>query len=399
MRGIFISYSRVDRPFAERLARHLRRTYSYEAVWFDEQLRGGQDWWDEIVMQIDLRDVFILLVSPESLDSKYCMLELGEARKRHKHVIPILVRARTTVPKDISQLHMIDMSGDINVENFTDLQAALNFAPPAPFEAPFDTPSAFPAATPEMHPAPPPEPTLPNRSHAAMTLPTIPRHDTRPAPSSYATLPSRAAAGILAAPSYPPAATFTVPRRAWVGVALLVAVAVAVLGVLAVSRIGRGRTTVVAAPQDDYTMASMNPTIRPANAQVGVPLSMEAVGGLVLVYNGGSLTLLNPTDTLYLDASNLVFTNTTDPSLAFESNRWAGGSALGLLGPRECVQVWTTDYSQLNPPPECVSRLRWWQASERHWFWLGDAGQTFTVTRNGALLATCDVGNGTCVLN
>jgi hypothetical protein len=42
---IFISYSRVDRPFVQELARHLRRIYAAESIWFDEELHGGEIWW------------------------------------------------------------------------------------------------------------------------------------------------------------------------------------------------------------------------------------------------------------------------------------------------------------------------------------------------------------------
>jgi hypothetical protein len=42
MTKLFISYSRVDTPFTERLVERLRRVYGLPNVWYDDELQGGQ---------------------------------------------------------------------------------------------------------------------------------------------------------------------------------------------------------------------------------------------------------------------------------------------------------------------------------------------------------------------
>src|SRR5215207_7545193 len=98
MARIFISYSRVDRPFTEQLARRLRRVYGHEAVWFDEELHGGQAWWEEILAQIANCDIFVYLLSQDSVESDYCQKELAEARRVQKQILPCIIRDRTPIP-------------------------------------------------------------------------------------------------------------------------------------------------------------------------------------------------------------------------------------------------------------------------------------------------------------
>jgi hypothetical protein len=56
MANIFISYSRVDRPFVRELARRLQRIYGSDSIWFDEELHGGEIWWQRILHQVSICD-------------------------------------------------------------------------------------------------------------------------------------------------------------------------------------------------------------------------------------------------------------------------------------------------------------------------------------------------------
>jgi formylglycine-generating enzyme required for sulfatase activity len=126
MPRIFISYSRVDRPFIVELAARLRRIYGLDQVWFDESLHGGDLWWQEILSQIARCDIFIYMISRDSIESETCLAELTEARRLRKLVLPVLVRARTPIPPDLSVIQYVDMSAGITVDNLTDLEAAIN---------------------------------------------------------------------------------------------------------------------------------------------------------------------------------------------------------------------------------------------------------------------------------
>jgi len=123
MRRIFISYSRTDQEFVKELARFLKKAYDH--VWFDENLQGGQIWWEEILKQIDGCDVFVFLLSSHSLESVYCTKELDEARRLEKHVIPILIHKEIEIPERLDQLQTINMMDGINAESLSNLYATL----------------------------------------------------------------------------------------------------------------------------------------------------------------------------------------------------------------------------------------------------------------------------------
>ena len=66
MHRIFISYARDMLPVAKSIADDLA-LLDWE-VWFDQELSGGQSWWDAILEQIRAADVALAVVSPESLE-------------------------------------------------------------------------------------------------------------------------------------------------------------------------------------------------------------------------------------------------------------------------------------------------------------------------------------------
>lgn len=126
MLRMFISYSRVDRALTAELVTRLRRINGANNVWFDESLHGGDLWWQTILIQIAKCDVFIYLISRDSIESEHCLAELNEARRLRKPVLPVLVRARTPIPPDLSVIQYVDMSAGITLDTVTDLEAAIN---------------------------------------------------------------------------------------------------------------------------------------------------------------------------------------------------------------------------------------------------------------------------------
>lgn len=146
MTRIFISYSRVDRSFVDQVIQYLERVF--EDVWFDKRLLGGQDWWKEILEQIKLCDVFIYLISRESVESTYCQAEFKEAQRLKKPILPICIRTQPVViPEELRDLQIVDMIGGVTAENITELYAAVgNFmAHPSLPESPLsDAPTPMP---------------------------------------------------------------------------------------------------------------------------------------------------------------------------------------------------------------------------------------------------------------
>jgi formylglycine-generating enzyme required for sulfatase activity len=92
MARIFVSYSRSDRPFLDTFLPLIRRVYGQDSLWFDDDIHGGSDWWGMILNEIGDCDLFIYLISNESLESPYCQSELREALRLHKQILPVVVR-------------------------------------------------------------------------------------------------------------------------------------------------------------------------------------------------------------------------------------------------------------------------------------------------------------------
>ena len=114
MAQIFVSYSRVDESFTVSLVGKLRRVYQYENVWFDEGLHGGDIWWQEILNEIAECDIFLYVLSNESVQSEYCQAEFEEARRLQKQTITVQARDRTRLTEKLRDIHYIDMSSDEN---------------------------------------------------------------------------------------------------------------------------------------------------------------------------------------------------------------------------------------------------------------------------------------------
>ena len=64
---IFLSYAREDLEAAQAIRRCL--DMSRRTTWMDVKLDGGQEWWDEIVDQIEACSAFAFVLSQHSLAS------------------------------------------------------------------------------------------------------------------------------------------------------------------------------------------------------------------------------------------------------------------------------------------------------------------------------------------
>lgn len=58
------------------------------AVWVDQELTGGDSWWQEILQQVRQCDVFVLALSNNSLRSKPCIAELEYTEALGLPVVP-----------------------------------------------------------------------------------------------------------------------------------------------------------------------------------------------------------------------------------------------------------------------------------------------------------------------
>src|SRR5882724_10752675 len=97
MRKLFISYRSLDSAKVDTLVARLRSlTHSdgtplYQ-IWQDKSdIVPGQDWWKAIVQGIIDCDVFVFMVSHESVQNVNCRAELSYARKRNRAIIPLVL--------------------------------------------------------------------------------------------------------------------------------------------------------------------------------------------------------------------------------------------------------------------------------------------------------------------
>ncbi len=114
---IFVSYARVDKPYCVRII----ETLHAHDVWYDQRLYAGQDWWKEILRRLDWCDIFIYLLSPDSVASLYCRQELKIALQLNRDVIPVLLDRSAVLPDEMKDLQYVDLTDSLTVENVSQL--------------------------------------------------------------------------------------------------------------------------------------------------------------------------------------------------------------------------------------------------------------------------------------
>ena len=91
MTSLFISYSRRDSRFAHKLTEAFKdQNWDFWIDW--EGIPPTVDWWKEIEKGIEETDIFLFLISPDSISSKVCKQEIEHAYKNGKRLIPVVVR-------------------------------------------------------------------------------------------------------------------------------------------------------------------------------------------------------------------------------------------------------------------------------------------------------------------
>ena len=145
MSTIFISYNRKSEAIVKNLVDDI------EALghnpWFDQELSGGHQWWGEILKQISLCDVFIFILSPESLDSMACKRELDYANHLGKPILPVLVTdgiSTNLLPDELSQIQFVDYRDQDRKVGIRLAKAIASVPPPRPLPNPLPPPPDVP---------------------------------------------------------------------------------------------------------------------------------------------------------------------------------------------------------------------------------------------------------------
>jgi WD40 repeat protein len=106
MAKLFVSYSRKDSVTAHKLIEAFKSIQ--QDVWVDwESIPPAVDWLEQIFRGIEASDAFIFLISPDSIASEVCKVEITRAAINNKRIIPIVLRDvdPKTTPDNIRKLN------------------------------------------------------------------------------------------------------------------------------------------------------------------------------------------------------------------------------------------------------------------------------------------------------
>ena len=118
---VFISYSRKDMAFADRLDVALKRR-GFEPLIDRTDIYVFEDWWQRIQSLIVQADTVVFLLSPDSVSSHICQREVEFAASRNKRLAPIELRPvdTATVPEALERCNFECFGSSKNFEHDVD---------------------------------------------------------------------------------------------------------------------------------------------------------------------------------------------------------------------------------------------------------------------------------------
>jgi hypothetical protein len=88
---VFISYGHDDKKFVQKMAGELAKD-NFESWWDFDALKGGHDWQKEIQQGIKRCDFFLVVLTPQSVESEWVNKEITYANEYKKKIIPIRLK-------------------------------------------------------------------------------------------------------------------------------------------------------------------------------------------------------------------------------------------------------------------------------------------------------------------
>jgi hypothetical protein len=116
---VFVSYSRKDKAFVEKLTESL--TSRKREVWVDWQdIPPTADWLNECLLAIDGADTFVFVISPASVASEICSRELAHAISQSKRIVPVLLEAVSpdSLPEPIRRINWVSVDSATEFDSF-----------------------------------------------------------------------------------------------------------------------------------------------------------------------------------------------------------------------------------------------------------------------------------------
>jgi len=93
---IFVSYSHADMPAVQTILKRLEKEKF--RLWYDDTMEIGEDFRRELQEKVENCHAFLLFVSPTSMQSKYCGMEIITAFKNNKRIYPVYLDESTEIP-------------------------------------------------------------------------------------------------------------------------------------------------------------------------------------------------------------------------------------------------------------------------------------------------------------
>src|SRR5712692_66081 len=125
---VFISYSRKDREFADRLEAALQAR-GFEPLIDRTEIYAFEEWWKRIEALIAGADTVVFVLSPDSVASEVALKEVAFAASLNKRFAPTVCRRveDKAVPEALARLNFVFFEDDARFEESADrLAEALN---------------------------------------------------------------------------------------------------------------------------------------------------------------------------------------------------------------------------------------------------------------------------------
>src|SRR3984885_5432752 len=118
---IFISYSRKDMAFADRLEAALKAR-GFEPLIDRTEIYAFEDWWKRIQTLIGKADTIVFVLSPDAIVSDVALKEVGHAASLNKRFAPIVCRRveDSVVPDALRRLNYIFFDDAVRFEASAD---------------------------------------------------------------------------------------------------------------------------------------------------------------------------------------------------------------------------------------------------------------------------------------
>lgn len=108
--NIFLSYVATDRAYAQRLDSLITQRPNIR-IFTTESLSAGEEWQVKLKDALSKCDVFLVILSPNSIDSKWVLHELGAAWAIGKPIIPIITHPElfSKIPVSLQEIESVEV--------------------------------------------------------------------------------------------------------------------------------------------------------------------------------------------------------------------------------------------------------------------------------------------------